>query len=245
MKGLIYKEFLISKKYMFLSSLIYVMFYILCLLIRLSMVCGNIAKNPENCEHLLNNLWIFQYLPVIILAISYVPINTVYQDNDSGFMRFCWTTSLSGKQIVGPKMLMLFIVQAAAFVIDMIAVAVLCMVGNDPFTLDIVQNTATLLLFISDLMLLGMTASFFIKTKKVFETAAVIVLLLVPYAFLPKVIQSFEKYEGRTDIDILDILRIEFAPVEKYIMPVALAAFVVLALICFFVGSYAVRRRDS
>ena len=146
MKGMIYKEITLSKKQSILTGSIFAMFSILCILIRLSMECGNIANDPEVRGHLIDNIWVLRYSPLVVLAFLYNPSNTMYEDLDSGFLRFCRTTSLDMKKLIGAKMVTLMLFEMGAFTIHVIYLSILSAADGDTlsYTLMLISLKITI-----------------------------------------------------------------------------------------------------
>ena len=64
------------------------------------------------------------------------------------------------------------------------------------------------------------------KKKKTFEAVLTGVVTLAFMASEPFLVKKMEEYTGRTDIDILDILRLELAPLLKNILPFCVLLFI-------------------
>ena len=69
MKGLIYKDFILTKKHIILGFMYFFIAISILFMIRLSMDYGNIAK-MDTRDALLNNMFIFRYVPAVIILID-------------------------------------------------------------------------------------------------------------------------------------------------------------------------------
>ncbi len=83
------------------------------------------------------------------------------------------------------------------------------------------------------------------KNKKTFEAILVLAVTLGAIVSTPFLMVMMEKYNGRTDIDILDLLRLELAPMFKYVLPLCAVLFVSGVLLNIFVGSDLLERRNG
>ena len=100
-------------------------------------------------------------------------------------------------------------------------------------------------LFFCAVLLLILFFSTVTEKKKTFEVALTAVVTLSGMAFEPFLINKMEKYSGRTDIDVLDLLRLELAPALKYILPLCVLLFISGVLLNIFVGARLLERRDG
>lgn len=245
MKGMIKKEITLSKKQMLLTIGMFAVFTALCILVRLSMECGNIADDEELRGHLMDNLWVLRYLPLVVLAFSYNPSLTMYSDIESGFLRFCKTTSYNIRSLIGAKVITLMIFETGVFAVNAIYVTILSLIGGDEGMLSSMAFLLKMTLFFCAVLLLMLFLSTVTKKKGTFEAALVAVVTLTGMAFEPFLISKMEKYSGRTDIDALDILRLELAPLFKYILPLCVFLFISAVLLNIFVGTKLLERRDG
>ena len=245
MKGMIQKEITLSKKQILLTVSMFVIFTALCILVRLSMECGNIADDEEVRGHLMNNLWILRYLPFVVLAFSYNPSATMYDDIDSGFLRFCKTTSYSLNDLIGAKVITLLIFETGVFAVNSVYIMILSLIGGDKGMFSAMEVLLKMSLFFSAVLSLMLFFSTIAKNKKTFEAILVLAVTLGAIVFTLFLIGMMEKYNGRTDIDVLDVLRLELAPMLKYVLPLCVVLFVLGVLLSIFVGSKLLERREG
>ncbi len=237
MKGIIYKEITLSKKQMILSGSMFLMISIIFILMRLSMECGNLAAKEEVRGHLQDNIWIFRYLPPVVLAFLYNPSYTMYNDIESHFLKFCRTTSIKMQKLIGGKVITLLIIEALVYVINITYLVLLGAVGGDSTPLSSYMIMLEIILFLCSIHLLMLFFSMIAKSRKTFEAMLVTVVTLVAVAYTPFLMKMMEKYQGREDIDILDAMRFELAPVGKYVLPLCAIMLVAGLFICLFFGS--------
>ena len=58
MKGLIYKNLLLSRKYYIMAFIYCLMFALIAILVRISMICGNLSHDEEVLDSLTRNKYI-------------------------------------------------------------------------------------------------------------------------------------------------------------------------------------------
>ena len=245
MKGMIQKEITLSKKQILLTVSMFVIFTLLCILVRLSMEYGNLADNTEVRDHLMDNLWILKYLPMVVLAFSYNPSGTMYSDIDSGFLRFCRTTSYNIKMLIGAKVITLLIFETGVFAVNLLYITLLGAVGGDGFSGVSAAVLFKMIMFFGAVLLLMLFFSTVTKKKNTFEAVLMTAASLAGMALAPFLVKKMEKYTGREDIDVLDILRLELAPLLKYTIPVCVLLFISGVFLSIFVGSKLLERRDG
>ena len=242
---MIYKEITLSKKQMLLTVSMFAIFTALCILVRLSMECGNIADDPEWRGHLMDNLWIMRYLPLVVLAFSYNPSVTMYYDIESGFLRFSKTTSYNMKKLIGAKVITLLIFETCVFSVNAVYIVILSLIGGDEGIFSSMAVLLKMVLFFCVILLLMLFFSTVTKNKKTFEAVLITAVSLAVIAFTPFLMNKMEKYSGREDIDVLDILRLELAPMLKYVLPLCAALFVLGVLLNIFVSAKLLERREG
>ena len=242
---MIKKEITLSKKQMLLTVSMFAVFTALCILVRLSMECGNIADDAELRDHLMDNLWVLRYLPFVVLAFSYNPSLTLYGDIESGFLRLCKTTSYSIRSLIGTKVIMLLIFETCVFAVNAVYIVILSLIGGDEGIFSSMAVLLKMTLFFCAVLLLILFFSTVTEKKKTFEVALTAVVTLSGMAFEPFLINKMEKYSGREDIDVLDILRLELAPMLKYVLPLCAALFVLGVLLNIFVSAKLLERREG
>ena len=100
MKGLMYKELFLSKKYRIITLSVYFIMLVMCILVKISSVCGNIA-NMEGKNMLLNTIFIVMglALPAVLCGTCFT--SQILNDEKCRFRQYSHTLPLTEKQIVG------------------------------------------------------------------------------------------------------------------------------------------------
>ena len=139
----------------------------------------------------------------------------------------------------------LLIFETGVFVVNTVYIIILSLIGGDEGIFSSMAVLLKMTLFFCAVLLLMLFLSTVTEKKKTFEVALTAVVTLSGMAFEPFLINKMEKYNGRTDIDALDILRLELAPLFKYILPLCVFLFISGVLLNIFVGAKLLERRDG
>lgn len=147
MKGLIYKELFLSIKFRIISLSAYALLFIMCVLVRISSVCGNIA-DMEGRDMLLST--IFQVMALGFPFILYASAFTVQVLNDEKcrFRQYSHTLPLTEKQIVGSVYLLYLILFGAATLAGWVNYFIACAIFGEDIDLKYLLYIAIIGLFV-------------------------------------------------------------------------------------------------
>ena len=150
MKGLIIKEFWLSLKYRIIVISVYALLLLLCILVRLSALYGNIA-DMEGKDMLTNTIFLVMALglPAVLYLASFS--HQIYNDEKCRFRQFSLTLPLTPEEIVRAEFISYLISFGAATVISWLNYFIACAVyskGTDlKYLLYIVIIGAVLYVF--------------------------------------------------------------------------------------------------
>ena len=139
----------------------------------------------------------------------------------------------------------MLIFETGVFAVNAVYIVILSLIGGDEGMLSSMAVSLKMTLFFCAVLMLMLFFSTVTEKKKTFEAALVAVVTLTGMAFEPFLISKMEKYSGRTDIDVLDILRLELAPLFKYIFPLCVLMLISGVILNIFVGAKLLERRDG
>lgn len=131
MKGLIIKEFWLSLKYRIIVASAYALLLLLCILVRLSYLYGNIQR-MKGKDMVSNSIFIIMALglPAVLYLASFS--HQIYNDEKCRFRQFSVTLPLSAKDIVTAEFISYLISFGAATVISWLNYFLACAVyGKD------------------------------------------------------------------------------------------------------------------
>lgn len=245
MKQLIYKDWVLSRKY-YLTVMIYCLIVAsIFLMIRISAGCGNLAKNEEMRLSLERNMYILRYIPCMALIISFTENQTIYKEKDSGFMCFFRTTAVKEESFIAAKLLFQFIIMSSVFVISVLYNVFLCIADGSPLTLHILSIIASIYLLFMGLSFIDIITYFaFIKRQTILmiKTAVISVLYLV-WGIVT--FTRLDKLSESADFDIFDFFRTEYRGILNYLFPFALIFAVIAAVLSYFLSVRLMKRRES
>ena len=246
MKSLLYKDLVISRKY-YIMAFIYCMLIAVCMfLIRLSMSCGNLSHNEEILYSLKNNLWLLQYTPCVCLMISFaIDGGTIYSDVNSGWNRFCSTTSVGEERIVLSKMLSRFVSVTGAYIFSYIYLVIFSLVGGDYITLDIAAAITAIYAVSLILSFLNIMTVFTVKKKQSAQLIGVAAIGVVGTCLSGFLMIKMDTLKAADDIDLFDFFRTEFEPLKPYLLPVSIAVLAAVVFISYIVSVKMLKRREN
>ena len=233
MKGLIYKNYLVTRKYYFMAFVFFFITALFMILIRLSMICGNISHDPEAVSDLTRTMWVFRYMPCAVVILGFAGYSEAFfADLNSGWARFSRTTSLSTHQIVGSYFLSEGIVLSFAYIICLIYLVIFCLSFGDKISLHYITNVTSLFCFGVIIQYFNLTLAMFAKKRQTVQLISVSIALIFQWLLCAYIYPRMEELEN-PDAVLLEWMAQQFEPIKAYIFPVMLF----LALI-FTVGGY-------
>ena len=125
MKGLMIKELYLSLKFRIIALCVYVMLFVMCVLVRLSALYGNIAKmdGRDMLENSIFNVMALG-LPLVLYASAFV--SQVLNDEKCRFRQYSHTLPLTEKQIAGSVYLLYLILFGIATLISWVNYFIAC-----------------------------------------------------------------------------------------------------------------------
>ena len=148
-KGLIFRELYLGRKNIILTMLIWLIFVVVGILFRLSMLYGNMAHRPEadlaDAEPVLYN--IFMYFPILVLMfVNWSLGRNIFSDYNSKWSLFAYTTPVSEYKYVGAKFLIMVLMSFMTFALSLANAAVLCKLNGKHFDGKIIFNVLFIVL---------------------------------------------------------------------------------------------------
>lgn len=104
MKGLVLKDFYLSKKYLLLGVFAYIILVIFSYIFRFAFIYGNLVNYQENVGFVDEFFTVVQGATLLMFAVSAVT-EPVYSDLADGFNRFTAASPVNSKNLVGAKFL--------------------------------------------------------------------------------------------------------------------------------------------
>ena len=181
MKGLIYKNYLITRKYYFMAFVFSFITALFMILIRLSMICGNISHDPEAVSDLTRIMWVFRYMPCAVVILGFAGYSEAFfADLNSGWTKFSHTTSLSAHKIVGSYFISKGIVTVFAYIICLLYLVIFCLSFGDKISLHYITNVTSLFCFGVIIQYFNLTLAMFAKKIQTVQLISVSIALIFP-----------------------------------------------------------------
>ena len=243
MKGLIYKNYLITRKYYFMAFVFFFITALFMILIRLSMICGNISHDPEAVDDLTRTMWVFRYMPCAVVILGFAGYSEAFfADLNSGWARFSRTTSLSTHQIVGSYFLSEGIVLSFAYIICLLYLVIFCLSFGDIISLNYIANITSLFCFGVIIQYFNLTLAMFAKKRQTVQLISVSIALIFQWLLCAYIYPRMEELEN-PDAVLLEWMAQQFEPIKPYIFPVMLLLAVIFTVGGYFISVKGLERR--
>ena len=237
MKGLIYKEIVLTKKPLIMGLIYSLMAAVMLLLVRISMICGNLA-NSESLPSLQRNDYIFHYIPCIIFICALAGNSgDIYSDDKTGWSKFIRTTTVTPQQTVLSKMISKTLIISAAYVLSLIYIVLLCLFSGDSLTADMIGNITSIFFSAIAVTLFNVMFAFILKKKQIVDFIFSAVFGGFGMALTVSMLTKLDSMENAgDDFDPLDFFRTEYGGIGKYFLIIALLLAVISAVSCYFLS---------
>ena len=243
MKGLIYKNYLVTRKYYFMAFVFFFITALFMILIRLSMICGNISHDPEAVSDLTRTMWVFRYMPCAVVILGFAGYSEAFfADLNSGWARFSRTTSLSTHQIVGSYFLSEGIVLSFAYIICLIYLVIFCLSFGDKISLHYITNITSLFCFGVIIQYFNLTLAMFAKKIQTVQLIAISIALIFHWLLCAYIYPKMKELEN-PDTVLLEWMAQQFEPIKAYIFPVMLLLAVIFTVGGYFISVKGLERR--
>lgn len=201
-KGLFFRELYLSRKNYLLITAIWFMIVALGILIRLSMLYGNMRNIPvedlANSEMVL--FYIFSYAPAIIIfsAVSF-NFDGIISDYSSKWTTFSYSTPVSEYRYVGVKYSIRCIFTVSAFAFSICCAEVMCILYGKKLTGTMVDVLLIILLFSAIFGVVGEQLAYRFKDKNKVQTRLMLCGFVLAVPIIIVLINALKKY---TDVDL-------------------------------------------
>lgn len=245
MKGLIYKDVVLAKKPLIMAWIYSMMAAVMLLLVRISMICGNLASS-ESLPSLERNNYIFHYIPCIIFICALSGNSgDMYSDDKTGWTRFIRTTTVTPRQIVLSKMISKTMILSAAYVLSLIYIVVLCLSSGDSLTVDMIGNITAIFFTAVAVIFFSTMLAFIFRKKQTVEMIFGGLFGGIGIVWSSIMIIKLDSIENAgDDFDLLDFFRTEYGGIGKYFLIVAFLLAVIAAVSCYFASVKIIKGRE-
>ena len=246
MKGLLYKDLLLSRKYYFVVLLYCMLFALIAVLMRISMICGNLSDNKEVVESLSRNMYILRYTPGAAMLIAFINDGgTDYSDIRSGWLLFSRTTALRPEKLVGARFVFKASALTAALIFSLVYMIVFGLTGGDGITPGMLRNIFSVYFLSMAVSFFATALAFVFRKKQISQIICVGTVGVAGLLLTTLMIVKLDKIDASKDFDLLDFLKGEFSGIINYILPAAAALFVISAVLSYITSVKALKRREG
>ncbi len=149
MKGLLFKEFYLTRKTYLGFFGLFLGVASLCALAALSMVCGNLREIAMEEPETVNNYFqMFSYIPLGMLVFAVQSVETsVYMDYASGWMKYSYSAPLPAGKVIGVRYLAGLIILMISMVFGFASAGLMGMILSKPVTIDMIKNMLVIGIF--------------------------------------------------------------------------------------------------
>ena len=244
MKGLIYKNYLITKKYYFISLLFFLIMALFMFLVRLSMICGNISHDPEAVDELTRSMWVFRYMPCAVIILAFTGTDgTTFTDLNTGWTKFSFTTSLSKYEIVGASFLSKGISAIIAHVISLIYLVIFCLSFGDEISLNYIADITAMFFLGLVIQYYSLTLNSFVNKQQTAQAISLAIAAIFCGAFCIYMFPKVQELDGKQGIVLMEWLAQQFAPFKDNFFIISLICAVVLTVGGYFTAVKCAERR--
>ncbi len=258
MGKLIYRELYLARKYYIICYLVFAVIFTLEVLVRVSMVHGNMAnmdaidfKDVDEVTY-----YLFTYFIPIAFFLVIDDSSVILSDVKSKWYLFSYTTPISEYRLVGLK----YIIKVSMFVISLLMVignaAVIGSLCGIPLNMEVTQNllliagVMSFLIFIRTPMLINCkTDGAVTKMKTILGFGVVVCMFLVEFKAMDMLKNLRETHPDLDDIDFGNLMADEVwamvARVRESLS--AFLPFIIIAVIAisYFATVWQMKRRDK
>ena len=186
MKGLVYREACLLKKTAVTNLRVSAMFMILGWMVLLSAEYGNIAKYlPDFQQSLLEHFNLFIYAVMMVLgSTAEGAAETIFRDQESGWIRFSHTLPVSIRLQVGIRYLVIWGIVFVAFLCGTLNAVLVQSVSGKSCSVSMVVNLLMIGLLMADFCMVSVWLAIRMKNRNLLTMCMTIFFLLLVSGFI-------------------------------------------------------------
>ncbi len=254
MKGLIYREFYLSRKAVITMFFVFVLFVMSLSLVMISTYAGNLAKDPEAgemCDYLYSQMYIYAGL-ISIIGSVYGHNDIIEKDYKSHWQLYSYTLPVDEKKIIKSKFAYRITLIVFGFLLALLADVIFSVAAKKPLSMSHFKNIVVMVFGYSIVCLSDIPIMLRFKTQGKASAVAMACFMPVFAAFMYGT-YKFVKFcaaEGKRlypDMDgDVSMKKVAYSYILPYrdmavwIVPVAAVA---AAVLCYFWAVKELKRR--
>ena len=247
MKGLLFKEFYLTRKTYLGLLAVFVGTASLCMLVCLSMICGNLQNLPtESPEEVEGFFQMFVYAPYAILVFAVAACeHSVFKDYASGWMKYSYTLPTPAKKAVGVRYLTGIIIAIVSMVLGICNAGIMSLILDKTITVGILKNMLVILLVAIGYTFLDIPLALKYKTAQAVGnrvgTVIIIVYIAVGAYMMSKIGQMSTEMSDQYMADMMT----KAANIRDMILPFSPIIMLALFGISFLISIKLYQRREK
>lgn len=247
MKGLLFREFYLGRKYYLLSFAMYLLIAVMSILVNLSMICGNLSRLSEDSIFQINEnaSTILKILPCIVIFLSFCTDGGVlFSDYKTSWIKYCCTTPILEKQLVKVKFTAKIISLAAALILSIAYLLILEGITGNDFPFSTFKNIVILFSFsvIVSSIFLMLSIRYKDKNAVAIRLIGIFAVLYIPtMAYMVKMMN-----QAQGDDDIFQNIIIEgFEKIRNILFPISPLLMIAAVAACYIFSVRFMKRREN
>ncbi len=246
MKGLLFREFYLARKYYLLSAAMFFLVALMSILVNLSMICGNLSRLSEDSLFQINDnaVTILTILPCLVVFISFCTDGGVtFSDYETNWIKYSFTTPLLEKQTVKVKFTANIISMAAAFVLSLCYLIILGGVTGSGISFNDFKNLLILLTFAIIISCLFLAFSIRYKNK---NAVALRLIGIAAAVYIPCMAYVYYLMSNAENDDIFESVIISgIEKIKSIVFPIAPLLMIAGVAACYLFSVHSLRRREN
>lgn len=180
MKGLIYREFYLSRKPVVYMLLAYFIFVVMITMIIISTYAGNLAKSNDSADtrdYLLSQMYLYAGL-IGMAGCTYGHNDLIEKDYKSRWQLYSYTLPVPEKKIMQSKLILRTILLALGFVLAVIAEVIFSAAGKVSVSTEHIKNILVILFVYGSMCIIDIPYMIIMKTQN--RGVAFVMIFFVP-----------------------------------------------------------------
>ncbi|MGN1411203.1 MAG: ABC-2 transporter permease [Oscillospiraceae bacterium] len=214
MKGLILKDFYLSKKSLIMNTWIFVLLQFLVYIVRFAFIYGNLAKQPiDELTYSLNMVDII--VPLLTTLISFLPLMSIvnsplYQDFNCKWNMFAYTTPYTENQMIKVKYLESMSMWIVCTILGTLLNGIYYFIFKTETALFSLKISFLICFIVLAIEFILLIATYNVKKSKTVEAMFTVVFSICWIAVMFKLIRFMEdppeKYRNLSDGEITNLI---------------------------------------
>ncbi|MBQ9142953.1 MAG: ABC-2 transporter permease [Lachnospiraceae bacterium] len=247
MKGLLFKEFYLTRKTYLGFLLVFVGVASLCVLVCLSMICGNLQSIPaESPEEVESFFQMFVYVPygILVFAVT-VCEHSIFTDYASGWMKYSYTLPTPAKKAIGARYLTGIIIAVGSIALGLCNAGIMSLILDKPITAEIVKNMLVILLIAIGYIFFDIPMALKYKTAQAVGNRVGSVMILAYIAVGAYMMNKIGQMSTEMSDQYLADMMTKAANIRDMILPFSPIIMLVLFGISFMISIKLYQRREK